>query len=392
MHIKGLVKKMALGGINKILILYFSFRKRTPKPGPVTIVGMLKAPTGLGAAARLTLETFQRMGFRTTCFDVSKVFVKNFIKTSLPDSLQEGEGGVLLIQNNPIHLPIILFLIGFSKFKNKKIILYAVYELEEIPKSWVHPCKLVDEIWAPSDFAAESYRRSLPEKEVQVVPHFVRAENLERFVKNDKKVKILSLIDINSGFYRKNPIGVLKVFSEINNPNVEFVVKISGHERNKGYYHMILKHSSKIKNLTIIDSKLSDEEKNSLVSSADILVSLHRSEGFGLALAEAMLSGAAILCTGWSAPATFLPAECASYVEYNLIDVQDPQGKYENRGKWADPDLGDAVQKLNRLIEDKYYRDQLSKKALMHSREYFSDKNFEKWVKASEVVQEYSEV
>jgi len=385
------IKKTILANINRFLILYFSLRKRTPKPGPVTIVGILKTATGLGAAARLTLETFRKLGYNTTYFDASKLFTKNFIVTLLPDKLKKEEGGVLVIQNNPIHLPIILFLIGFAKFKNKKIILYSVYELEDIPKSWVKPCKLVDEIWAPSDFAAEAYRKSIPRKEVRVVPHFVCADRPEMDVNSNKSIKILSIIDINSGFYRKNPMAAIKLFSKVNNPNVEFVLKISGGEKNKKYYDMILDAASNIQNLTIIYRKLPDQEKDDLISSSDILVSLHRSEGFGLILAESMLLGTPILCTGWSAPPMFLPEDCASYVKYKLIDVEDPQGKYENRGKWADPDLEDAIQKLNKLIEDKKFRDQLSRKALTHAREYFSDKNFEKWVREGEVIREYAE-
>ncbi len=388
---KNITKKAVLGLLNCILIIYFSTRKRTPKPGPVTIVGMLKTATGLGAAARLTLETFHKLSFNATYFDVSKLFTKNCITTTLPEKLKKEEGGVLVIQNNPIHLPIILFLIGFTKLKNKNIILYAVYEMKDIPKSWVKPCELVDEIWAPSEFAAEAYRRSIPGKEIRMVPHFVCVDSPERKVEYDKSIKVLSIIDINSGFYRKNPMAVLQLFSKVDNPDVEFILKISGREKNQKYYDMILDAASNIQNLTIIDRKFSDQEKDDLISSADILLSLHRSEGFGLILAESMLLGTSILCTGWSAPPTFLPEECASYIKYKLIDVDDPQGKYENKGKWADPDLEDAIQKLNRLIEDRNFREQLAKKALTHAREYFSDKNFGEWVRGSEVMQEYAE-
>ncbi len=154
---------------------------------------------------------------------------------------------------------------------------------------------------------------------------------------------------------------------------------------------MILQEASKIQNLTIINKKLSDKEKNKLIASADILVSLHRSEGFGLILAEAMLLGTPILCTGWSALPTFLPENCAVYVNYKLIDVDDPQGKYGNKGRWADPDLDDAVKKLENLIVNKELREKLSKKAQNHAQKYFSEKSFERWVMQSKAIKEYAE-
>lgn len=377
-NLRSFFKNTLLYFINIGLVLYFKCRRRNPIKGPFSVVGMIRASSGLGKASRLTLELLRKNGYKdTTCFDVSYFFTNKFIDASLPNQVSEGEGGVLIAHNNPMHLPIILFIMGFAKIKRKKIVMYAIYELEEIPRSWILPCELADEIWVPSHFGFSAYRKALPNKKMKMVPHFVHFDESKLPIKkpDSKKIKILTIFDINSGFYRKNIFDTIEVFSKFKNKkNVEFLIKISGVKGNKKYYDIIKEKVRYISNLRIIEDVLSDDEKNSLISSSDVIVSMHRSEGFGLVLAEAMWLKTAILCTGWSGPVTFLPEDCAMYVDYKLVKVVDPQGKYSSNGRWAQPNIDDAVVKLENLINNDILRKEMANKAFNHARKYFVEK------------------
>ena len=108
---------------------------------------------------------------------------------------------------------------------------------------------------------------------------------------------------------------------------------------------------------------LTGARMRSLVASADIILSLHRSEGFGLLPAQAMAAGKAVVATGWSANVEFMDPEASVLVDYSLIPVEDPQGLYEG-GRWAEPDQADAAAKLGRLIEDDGARDAMGQRAL----------------------------
>jgi glycosyltransferase involved in cell wall biosynthesis len=101
------------------------------------------------------------------------------------------------------------------------------------------------------------------------------------------------------------------------------------------------------------------------MASADIILSLHRSEGFGLTPAQGMAAGKAVVATGWSGNLDYMSRDDAALVDYKLIPVEDPQGFYTD-GCWADPDLDQAAAKLTVLIDDAHARKALGQRAQAH--------------------------
>ena len=94
-------------------------------------------------------------------------------------------------------------------------------------------------------------------------------------------------------------------------------------------------------------------DNHALIACADIVMSLHRSEGFGLVLAEAMLLGRATIATNWSGNVDFMDATVAGMVPYRLIPAVDPRGVFQAPGAvWADADIGVAAAHLTRLADD----------------------------------------
>jgi glycosyltransferase involved in cell wall biosynthesis len=378
-------KKLVFGLINPILIQIVYTKKKKFQAGPLTIAGMLRAPTGLGKAARLTLEALKLMKNKVTSFDVTYLFTDKNLDIKLPPAAAEGEGGVIIIQNNPIHIPIILFLIGKEKLKYKKIIMYALWELETIPNSWIAPCSLVHEIWVPSQFILNAFQKSIKDKKIKLVPLFVtefqKKEKQHKSNPSRSTVVMLSICNINSGFMRKNILETIDVFKKLSTQKeVVLIIHLTGIKGNEHYYDLIKNNIGNIDSIHISTDILSEKELFGLIDRADILLSLHRSEGFGLVLAEAMWLKKAIVATGWSGNTTFLPKDCALYVDYKLVDVDDDQGIYMSGSKWAQPNLEDAVQKLQLLIENPDLRKNLGKRAYEHACKFFNKENFTKWI------------
>lgn len=90
-----------------------------------------------------------------------------------------------------------------------------------------------------------------------------------------------------------------------------------------------------------------------MIAAADVLISMHRAEGFGLGLAEAMMSNVPVVATGWSGNLTFCDAESTALVSYELVPVSDPSGHYNIEGAvWAEPDIKGASDALKCLRDD----------------------------------------
>jgi glycosyltransferase involved in cell wall biosynthesis len=377
--------------VNTIFIFLLPKATKDIKPGLITMVGMLRTASGLGQAARLTMNALIEQNYKLTSFDISKLFVDQFLEIKLPSNAKsDQEGGIIIIQNNPIHIPLILFLLGRKNLRNKKIIAYSVWETESIPESWVSPCKLVNEIWAPSDFAAQAFKNKIKNIPIKVVPHPLRQPIKVNFnrkyfsVPNDKMV-ILSIADLGSGFDRKNIIGTIETFKKVSAKieEVFLVLKLSGTKRfpiQKAKLDALIKD---LPNVLVIDSFLSNEEIQGLIAVSDIITSLHRSEGFGLIMAGAMWHSKPILATPWSANLTFLPKNCACYVKYKLVNINDSQNIYKGNEVWADPDIEDAAEKLIKLIKDKDLRKKLGTNAKKHAMKFFTKEAFAKQTNAS---------
>jgi glycosyltransferase involved in cell wall biosynthesis len=106
-----------------------------------------------------------------------------------------------------------------------------------------------------------------------------------------------------------------------------------------------------VANIRLETRTLPTADLHALTASCDIVLSLHRSEGFGLVPAEAMLLGKPVVATGWSGNMAFMDASSAALVGYRLVPAEDPRHVYEG-ASWAEPDQADAVAHLRRLADD----------------------------------------
>jgi glycosyltransferase involved in cell wall biosynthesis len=166
---------------------------------------------------------------------------------------------------------------------------------------------------------------------------------------------------VRSGFVRKNPSAALQAIrraAELAQTPVTIVCKVAGREGAPDLFAALQAEAGAAGDVVMLTEWLSGEGMASLIASVDAVVSLHRSEGFGLLPAQAMAMGKAVVATGWSGNLDFMDHDSARLVDYDLVPVEDVQGLYAG-GHWAEPDPEDAARKLARLMQSPFEREAL---------------------------------
>ncbi|WMT43331.1 glycosyltransferase family 4 protein [Paenibacillus sp. D2_2] len=259
--------------------------------------------------------------------------------------------------------------LGQHFFNGRYNIGYWHWELPVIPEDWISSFGPLAEIWVPSSFVfnAVSKKTNLP---VTCIPHCIQVEcpeDIDRryFELPTDRFLFLTMYDTRSILQRKNPIAAIiafqKAFSK-NDPSVGLVVKVNASE-----YHPeeVLQFQDLIKdnnNIFLINQALRREEINALIQSVDCFVSLHRSEGFGLVLAEAMYLGKPVIGTNWSGNTDFMDRDNSCAVDYSLIKVGRDYGPYRHDQIWAEPDIDHAAYYMQKLVSDPLWYSTIAEK------------------------------
>ncbi|WP_421737205.1 glycosyltransferase [Caulobacter sp.] len=337
--------------------------------GPVTVVGFLGAVHGLGEGGRMLVRGFQDGGQDVRALDLSRdVGFTVDIPCESP-APRPWERGVVISHINP---PELLYWIGLTEGREiyrRRHIGYWAWELEEIPEDWLPAFDLVDEVWAPSEFAARAIRAAAPRRvKVTAAPYPVYlnprpAADRARFDLPAGAVVVLMAFDLRSTAQRKNPYAALRTFHQavsMTPREAILVCKVMGVEHAPQTFQDLQALTADMPAVRLMTQSLSAQDMAVLTASCDIVLSLHRSEGYGLLLAEAIWNGKAAIATGWSANAEFMDPASSVLVDYQLTSVRG-DGAIYTQGQWAEADEMDAAAKLARLIDNDAWRQALSK-------------------------------
>ncbi|TCS10441.1 glycosyltransferase involved in cell wall biosynthesis [Caulobacter sp. BK020] len=341
----------------------------TTAAGPIVVAGFHGAVLGLGEAARALASALASTGTAVQAWDVSER-LGHMRRLDLGDATAPDAGsGVIIAHMNPPEL-IQLIASDPTPFEGKRVIGYWAWELPTVPGLWKPAFRYVDEIWVPSRFTADAVRSAAPRGlAVRVAPHPVPVSpatpDRARFGLDPNHVIVLSAFDLRSTLARKNPLAALEAFrravARTHRP-ATLVFKTMGGAEAPAALASLLAAIGDAHDVVLIDQALSAADRDRLLASCDILLSLHRSEGFGLLLAEAMAAGKAVIATGWSGNLDYMSDRTAVLVPYTLISVDDPQGIYRG-GHWAQADIETAGRALAELIDDDARREAIGRRA-----------------------------
>ena len=341
-----------------------------PLPFGVTVIGYVRAESGVGESARATLRALACTQVPHAVHDFRDGNVSRMgeqVDDALPVSVRHA---VSLFHINADQMPHARAALGDTWFGTPHRIGFWAWELEQFPAEWHGAFDLVDEIWVPSAFCQRAVAAHAPVP-VLCMPHSVAIpERLQpdrtRFGLKADSVVFLAMADVMSSPERKNPFGAIEAFERAfagGHEPVELVVKVSNGERDPQAMARLRALAARDARIHLVADYLDRPTLNCLIDSADCFVSLHRAEGFGLVNAEAMARGKVVIATGWSGNMDFMSPENSLPVDYVLQPIASDIGPYRAGQRWAEPDLDDAAQKMRRVAADQRLRQQLGQRA-----------------------------
>ena len=342
--------------------------RRTPGAGRdfshVVVAGVVGARSGLGQAARGLAQRLDAFGAQVSLFDLSRAFLSDPDAPPPPSAGRNappGERGAMIIVVNGPFLPLALRHIGRERIKGRYLVAHWSWELEELPEDWRYGFDRTHEIWVSSEFMARPIRAraSCP---VHVVPPTPADDVLtapQAPSSDNAAFTALVMFDMGSSLARKNPLAAIAAFRAAfgDDPTARLIVKMnngSAYPEGAAAVRAALEGAS---NVTLVTLPLDRAAVIAMIAGCDVLLSTHRSEGFGLPLFEAMLLGRAVVATGWSANVEFMDSGNSILLPYALVPAVDPQDTYTLTGaRWADADVDAAAAALRRLRDDPAFR------------------------------------
>ena len=329
---------------------------------PRIVVGLLSSASGLGQSARLAAKALQAQGFTVLGVDLTRYFYESgrIIQHGLCDGRRcYGAAHVIVVINAP-YMPYALTLLGGKFIRDKHVTGYWAWELPRVPHNWVFGLSAVHDVAVPSRFTADAVQRLSPELPVRIAPHPVSlahpAPHLALGEVKTRPFTILSACSIASGFNRKNPLATIRAFRRAfaNDSSKRLKLLVTNVHHFPQARDAIEAEINGSRNIQISWRVLEPMAFARWWSEGDVYLSLHRAEGFGLPLAEAMCAGMPAVATGWSGNVDYMDTANGYLIEYSLIDVDDAQGKYpSDLGQWAEPNIEHASAILAHLATNK---------------------------------------
>ncbi|HMC90427.1 MAG TPA: glycosyltransferase family 4 protein, partial [Gemmataceae bacterium] len=245
------------------------------------------------------------------------------------------------------------------------------WELSTFPEEWIPSFRYFDEVWVPSTFTLASVA-ALATVPVRLVPFAVTVPTAvapgvdrRRFDLPEDAFLFLFSFDFHSFLERKNPLAVIEAFRRAfgERSDVVLVVKtVHAASVPDGLANMKAACGGQ-RNIRFINDVLDRSEMHALMLLCDAYVALHRSEGYGLPLCEAMAMGKPVIATAYSANTDFMNAQNSLPVRCRLVEIADEHGPYRPGAVWADADVEHAAEHMRRLVQDRSLASSLGDRA-----------------------------
>ena len=329
----------------------------SPQPAPgINVAGYLRADNGLGEAARGLVKTAERAGMPLATF--------TYLATpSLQrhEFIERGPGGnpydINIICVNADEIPQFVWDVGPGYFRDRYTVGHWAWETEDFPEAFRRSLELVDEVWTPSEFSSAAIRQ-LTEKPVVTFPHAVEVPSTSTGLGRadlglPQNYVFLFSFDLRSIIERKNPFGLIEAFSRAFQPGEgpTLVLKTMHGDQCILELEQIRAAAAERPDIMVVDRYLTHEENAAFTASCDCYVSLHRAEGFGLTIAEAMALGKPAIATGYSGNLEYMTEENSYLVGYERVRVgRNPI--YPEDSHWAEPDLDEAAALMRRVYDN----------------------------------------
>ncbi|WP_312513350.1 glycosyltransferase [Chryseobacterium culicis] len=336
----------------------------------VNISGFFKAEIGFGEAIRGNIKALEAASIPHVAINFNLDLKNRLNDNSIEKQLtEEPIYNINIIHLNPDTIPSFYQEKGADFFKKKYNIGFWAWELSEFPDSYNDYFSLFDEIWVPSSFCQKIVAAKSPIPVINI-PHIIDIKDKDidkekEFSFSKDKFTFLFMFDYNSHLERKNTIAVIDAFEKAfpNDENVQLVIKTSIPTYFPQDKEAILNRIQDRDNIIIIEEMLRREKLLALINQCDCYISLHRSEGFGLTIAEAMALGKPVIATGYSGNLEFMNVNNSYAVKYEMVELTKNVGQLQQGSSWAEPDVNHAAQLMNFVFSNNEEAQKIGAKA-----------------------------
>ncbi|QRP45926.1 FkbM family methyltransferase [Amycolatopsis sp. FDAARGOS 1241] len=319
----------------------------------VNLLGYLTAELGLGEMGRIVLEAIETGGVPVASVLEEKA-VSNRTGIERPATVGDPRFPLSVLAVNADQTRVILTNhpeVGAGRYR---IGLWA-WELEDFPE-WQHEAfGMLDEVWTVSEFCRRAIAAHSPIP-VKTIPVPVRdpGEPSPPAREQGEPVRFLFAFDFNSVAERKNPWGAVEAFRRAfpGRDDVRLTIKAINSKLHPNAAERLRATVLGDDRVELIERYLSVAELHELYERSTCYVSLHRSEGFGLTVAEAMARAMPVISTNYSSTTEFLDASTGWPVPYHLVPVGKDNYPYHADAVWADPDLDAAATAMRQVADD----------------------------------------
>lgn len=323
-----------------------------PLPG-VNVAGYLDAELGVGEAARRVVQ-----GLRAGAIPHSAITYRR--TASRQDHGFEHKQAVAAYDTNVVcvnadQLAQFNLDAGPALFEQRRTIGLWFWEVGHFPRILHRSFDLVDEVWVASEFVREAVSPNT-DKPVHVVPLPVEPPSRHGLTRADvafpeDRFVFFFSFDFLSVFERKNPAAVVRAFTTAFEPadGPVLVIKTINGGLDRDALARLRAVAADRPDVRIVDEYVSAQYRDALMAHCDCYVSLHRSEGYGLTMAEAMAAAKPVIATGYSGNLAFMDEGNSLLVPHGMTTIPSGCGPYPVGAEWAEPDV-DATARLMRDV------------------------------------------
>lgn len=320
----------------------------------VNVLGFFEHVGSSGEGARRVVRALSEAGLPVTWTTLERSPAASAVSENL-SSPRNDVAGINLWYVNPDYLPRVF------EPNNEINIAYFAWELPEFPLAWEESLKNLDEIWVYSNFIRQAITPVAQKYSVPVVTVGAPLEKtlIAPFVRQrsglpEDKFSFLFIFDMASHMERKNPHAFVEAYRRAfgeDSQDTLLAIKIINGQRYP-LQRRRLKKLVRSVNGILIDEVMPRSVLSGLIAECDAYVSLHRAEGFGLTIAEAMQLGKPVIATNYSGNTDFMTEQNSYPIPYQLIELRKDVGPYRKGQMWAEPDMEAAAQAMRQVLEN----------------------------------------
>lgn len=330
----------------------------------IDLIGYLQAELGVGEAGRLASTALAAAGVSVSTISFDRTLNR---QTHPFESHGVAAHDVVLVAVNADQIGVVRREFGGPFFSGRYVVGQWFWELDEFPAQ-LHPSFAhVNEVWAATEHIRASVAKHAPEgfavvhMPLPLIAPAVRPDVLKSTFGLDDRFTFLFTFDLWSVFDRKNPLGVVEAFMRAFHPGEgpQLLVKVINGQAHPKSLERLRWAAMGRADITILDQYLDHDLMGALTQACDCYVSLHRAEGLGLTMSEAMTLGKPVIATAYSGNMDFMTEETAALVPWTPTAVGPDCAPYSPHAIWAEPDLDAAAAAMRRLAGDPTYAERL---------------------------------